>query len=572
MEPRTWVKSITFSDDTTITLKYDDVVIIVGSNNCGKTETLRAITSKISVHASTSVVVKEIVAQLDGTTDDIVNWLTTTAQRIESNVPADPSFEFLGSTVRQSQVQHIWQSGRGLNVLAGFFCRFLTAGDRLHAATTPNSLAFTRQGPQHPIHSLYRDDALEASLSHQFRIAFGSDLIVHRNAGNRVPLHVGLRPKPKAGQDRVSLEYVLEVEKLPELDSQGDGMRSFTAILLYTAVGRYTVLLIDEPEAFLHPPQARHLGRVLLGTGPSGVGASPHVATRQLFVATHSGDVLRGALDTESPRVRVIRLRRHGNVNHARELDNAAINKVWSDPLLRYSNILDGLFHEKVVAAEGDGDCRFFAAIMDAVSGSKSGSSPRRDIMFTHCGGKDRLPLVIRSLRSLDVPVAVVVDFDVLREQQPLRNIVESVGGDWNSVDADWRLVKSAVDAKKPELDTEEVKKDMEEILGKASGAIFPDSAKREIQAVLRRSSPWSTAKAGGLSFIPSGQPTQACSRLFDALETMGVFIVPVGELEKFCRSVGNHGPAWVAEVLKKDLALDPELEDARKFVAKIIA
>ena len=60
--------------------------------------------------------------------------------------------------------------------------------------------------------------------------------------------------------------------------------------------------------------------------------------------------------------------------------------------------------------------------------------------------------------------------------------------------------------------------------------------------------------------------------RLFSALETMGIFVVPVGELEGFCRTVGNHGPGWVAEVLKKNLIADQELEEARNFVAKIIA
>jgi hypothetical protein len=191
--------------------------------------------------------------------------------------------------------------------------------------------------------------------------------------------------------------------------------------------------------------------------------------------------------------------------------------------------------------------------------------------MFTHCGGKGRLPLVVRSLRDLEVPIAVVADFDVLSDEHPLRDIVESTGSDWGTVERDWREVKNAVDSKKPELSTDEVRKDIQEILSRTSGPMFPADSKDQIQKVLRRSSPWSTAKLVGVQFVPSGQPSQACTRLLAGLEAMGIFVVPVGELEGFCKTVGTHGPGWVTEVMSRDLARDGELEAARKFVTNII-
>ena len=51
------------------------------------------------------------------------------------------------------------------------------------------------------------------------------------------------------------------------------------------------------------------------------------------------------------------------------------------------------------------------------------------------------------------------------------------------------------------------------------------------------------------------------------------MWIVPVGELEGFCPSLGGHGPGWVQQVIEeKDLADDPELEEARDFVSRIWA
>ena len=50
---------------------------------------------------------------------------------------------------------------------------------------------------------------------------------------------------------------------MPRLDQQGDGMKSFMGLLLNIVASAYPVVLVDEPEAFLHPPQARLIGRML---------------------------------------------------------------------------------------------------------------------------------------------------------------------------------------------------------------------------------------------------------------------------------------------------------------------
>ena len=54
-------------------------------------------------------------------------------------------------------------------------------------------------------------------------------------------------------------------------------------------------------------------------------------------------------------------------------------------------------------------------------------------------------------------------------------------------------------------------------------------------------------------------------------LKDRGLLILEVGELESFVKSVGNHGPKWVNEVLSKNLKDDPELEVARQFVTQLI-
>ena len=66
-------------------------------------------------------------------------------------------------------------------------------------------------------------------------------------------------------------------------------MRSFASVILHLlAPITPSILLLDEPEAFLHPPQARLLGEII---------AKEKSHRAQLFVATHSSDVLQGLMN-----------------------------------------------------------------------------------------------------------------------------------------------------------------------------------------------------------------------------------------------------------------------------------
>ena len=153
-------------------------------------------------------------------------------------------------------------------------------------------------------------------------------------------------------------------------------MRSFAGILLDVFTTHKTVTMIDEPEAFLHPPQARLLGRMLVKNKPN---------DRQLFISTHSEDFLKGLLDADSENVKIVRIDREGNINRIKVLDNEGVKNLWKDSILRYSNILSGLFHSKVVICESDTDCRFYQAIMNSLYEAENKTSP--DVLFTHCGG-----------------------------------------------------------------------------------------------------------------------------------------------------------------------------------------
>ncbi len=324
-------------------------------------------------------------------------------------------------------------------------------------------------------------------------------------------------------------------------------------------ISNHSILFIDEPEAFLHPPQAKLLGKMLAKDLPT---------ERQLFLATHSEDFLIGLLDANVTNLKIIRIQRDGAINKVSVLSSSDLNSIWNDSLLRHSNVLNGLFHSKVVVCESDSDCRFFAAILSALHDNSNTVSP--DILFIHCGGKHRIPIVIKSLTKLNVPIKVVSDFDVLNDINPLKEMFEELGGVWTDVENDWNIVKTSIEQKRPELETQDVKKEIDKVFQSTSDRIFSKDKILEIQKTLKKASAWAHAKEVGKAFIPSGDPTRAFERIQSKFKEKGLFILEVGELESFAKSLGNHGPKWVSEVLTKNLKTDSELETARQFVIQL--
>ncbi len=554
------IRKLMISDETLLEFDPGSILVIVGPNNCGKSEALRGIRARAESADAENPVIKFVGVDRQGSKEDLMAWLETVAIR-SPNPPTNHRYRTLGVTAHQTDFESAWDEGQMFGNASRFFVHLLTTEERLSAANPANQIRLTTDPPVHPLHFLQKDDALEKTISDIFRKAFNKDFVIHRNAGSQVPALVGDKPTPTEEEDRVSISYLKRLEKLSPIQEQGDGMRSFAGVVLHTSVGPESVLLVDEPEAFLHPPQARLMGNLLVSGKPG---------FRQLFIATHSGDVLRGILDADSSKVEVLRLSRDGDVNKASLLDAASISELWSDPLLRYSNVLDGLFHEMVVVCESDGDCRFYSAILDAVVQAE-GESVRPAVMFTHCGGKDRMHVVSGALDKVGVPIRMVLDFDVLRSEYPLRRIVESVGGDWSSLEQDYLIVKNAVDSKKPELDSVEVSEQICKVIEQVGEGAFPDEARNRIRGIMKRSTPWSIAKTVGSSWVPSGGPTQALKRLFMKLKNLGIFVVPVGEVEGFYKKHSGHGPKWVNKVLAEDMVNDPDLEEARQFVFGMI-
>ncbi|OAV73650.1 putative ATPase [Bacteroidales bacterium Barb6] len=551
-KPEVFVKNITFNDGNTFEFNKSDIVVFTGANNAGKSQVLREILQDIE---SSDKNLKMILTKLES--DFVGN-----VEELLSNMKKDnQGFYLIGHShrIKENDINYFWRKDT-FSTLSRYFINHLNTEQRLVSSNSPSSFDTIKENPQHPIQYLYMDDEKEQELSSYFHQAFGMDLIVDRGAGKIIPLFVGKKPRFEQGEDRVSTSYRKRLTSLPLLQSQGDGMRSFAGILLDTFTSHHTVTLIDEPEAFLHPPQARLLGKML---------AKNTQNRRQLFISTHSEDFLKGLLDADNENVKIIRINREENINHMNILRNEDIKKLWKDPILRYSNILSGLFHSKVVICEGDTDCRFYQAVMNSLYDEDGAISP--DILFTHCGGKKRLKTVIAALKSLNVKIVTVADIDVLNNKDDFKGITDSLSIEWTALESKWNVIDNYVKSQRAQLDTDEVKKEISQILEAVSINPFPKDEADKIKKTLKSSTAWSKIKEVGKAFF-GGESYTNFNDIDSICRTNGLFIVPVGELECFYKPNANHGTKWVNEVLEKvDLKNEAELESAHKFVKDII-
>ncbi|MCZ0939551.1 MAG: AAA family ATPase [Caldilineaceae bacterium] len=558
--PKLFFSTVTFSDGTTLTLDEDDIVVFVGPNNAGKSAALRELEAWVA-RSQPGLVVKSAEMTKKGTKDDLRAYLEAKAQKTGDS--ANLHYGGIGYNIHHTNLSY-FDNLTDRHPVAPFFAKQLATESRITDSNAAPGIALFQDIPSHPIHLLLMDETLSKDISKKFKHAFGEDLTPFRAGGNRFPLYVGEKPVVPTGKDELSKEFVdaLLDTNVP-LEAQGDGMRSFAAVTLNVlAAGTHSIQFLDEPEAFLHPPQARLLARYI---------AESKTGTSQLFIATHNTDVLEGLIEGGSDKVRIVRLRREGDVNPIKELSKEKTESITKDTLARFSRVFDGVFFEHVVICEGDADCMFYQSLLSlpSISGDR-----RPDVLFVHASGKHRMAKLADALRSLDVPVSVIADMDILNDEDLFRNLFEKLGGNWEQVKTHRSAVADQVVNQRPPLDAEQVAKQItKELKGVAGRGEFPKERERAIKRILKSASPWSAVKSSGRSALSPGESIRHFDKLCAKCSDHRLWIVPVGELEGFCRSIGAHGPGFVEKVLEeRDLEADNELQKAREFVEQVWA
>lgn len=538
-----YVSEIRFNNGETVDIKPNDIILFVGPNNTGKSQALKDIYALSKEKVPTTVVNDVKITKYEGKISSLLDFIS-----VGINHGSYTSYQVLGGVVTvHSFTDQEFLSSPYYDNCREVFVANLDTSARLSICQPAGSIP--RNAPkQHPIHYAAFTSSYRKWLSESFKKAFGIEMIPNTQFGGVIPLCLGEAVKfYEEFEDEQSRQeaYATVLESYKQVQEQGDGIKSFTGILLYLMLNYYCTYLIDEPESFLHPPQAKIMGQII-GETLSG--------DQQAFISTHSEELVKGLLDVCPERLKIIRITRIEDINEFSVLDNNELTKVWKDPLLRYSNIMSGLFHKTVVLCESDADCQMYSIIENYI---KQKNGKYSETLFIHCGGKQRMAKVITALHALNVDVHLVADLDVLNSESIIKEIANAYDIQWTTIRNDYNILASNLHSNRERVNRKEAKSSISQILcEKADDSLSQDEI-RKIREAVKTTSKWDDFKKMGVAAIPSGDASVAFGRINAKFKSVGIHLVPVGELECFIKEVGGHGPMWVNNVLENYPDLD---------------
>ena len=316
------------------------------------------------------------------------------------------------------------------------------------------------------------------------------------------------------------------------IESFSDGVKAFTGMIMEVTAGDPQIILIDEPEAFLHPSLAEKLGSELSRAASTG---------KRVFVSTHSPAFVMGCVQSGVP-LNIIRLTYQKGVATSRVLPSGEVSRLMRNPLLRSTGVLSGLFYESVVVTEGDSDRAFYQEINQRLLSY----DPERGIpncLFLNAQNKDTIHDIINPLRELGIPTVGILDIDVVVPDFQLR-----------------RLLKAAHVPEGLHTSLSTLRKTVCDSL-KATGLDMKTK--------------------GGLSTLDSGE-RETANNLLNQLSDYGIFVVPDGELESWLKSLSAKSYSknqWLIQMFKR-MGEDPDApdyvrpadDDVWQFMSKIKA
>ena len=554
--PEFYISEITCGDGTQIPINANDIIVFVGPNNSGKSQALKDIgNDSHGINVPKKVIPKAKIKCDEQASEEYEIFIKENAKEQISG--SEVCYSGTGFSVYLKHMKSYLRKGND-STIAQFFITSLPTENRLTAANP--AVAISRDNvPTHPIHRLVQNSDYREKIAQYFRRAFGENIIPNPQNITNIPLRLGNDVKLedlKANSAQEAFDAYSDIlSEYPMLHQQGDGMRSFTGIILSLIAEQYNTFIIDEPESFLHPPQATIMGQVI----------SELAYNRQVFISTHSQHIVKGLLDKDPKRVKIIRITRpQKNQNTFSILDNEKISDLWKDPLLKHSDIMDGMFYKNVVICESDADCRFYSMINSFLKEQQQKFS---ETLFVHCGGKGRMKKVVQALKSLNIDFRVIPDIDLLNDKSTLQALVEACGGTWNK-EREYNALTNALSDIKNETGSAILTQIQNEIGADLNTPLSRNKIEK-LQKMLTVKSKWDKIKESGIAGAPRGDATVALKSIVQFLNELKIFLVTCGELECFIKDAGGHGPEWLNNVLEnhRDISAE-EYKAARDFVA----
>ena len=339
-----------------------------------------------------------------------------------------------------------------------------------------------------------------SSISETVKRLFHKDIALDNTTSRQVVIPVVSEDFSSYRNSHDSPEKLTYMENATLLRNEGDGFRSYVTILLTVMGASKPILLVDEPEAFLHPTYAMELGKQL------GTMLAESSALQNAFISTHSSYFLQGILDSAASDLSLIRLKRNGGKSTFNILDKDKIEtlKNRSDYSPQY---MDALFSKKAILVEAPRDAIIYSAICDKITEI---DNP----IFVSTNGKDAFKGVKQFYTASGLPCRCICDFDIINDHDKFKNLMKAF-----SVDLEVR--QRALNA------ADELKKTYRDL------AIEKVSDKKDIASLIKE-----RYKKDVFIDIPDSL-RQDCRNSLHDLIRFGIYVLTTGELESLFEDRG---------------------------------
>jgi ABC-type Mn2+/Zn2+ transport system ATPase subunit len=559
------IENVTLDDGFTIS--PGDLTVIVGPNNSGKSRFLKDLLSLASGKRA-GTIISEARFSLPISFESLCAAYEPLVRRLHDKSIGGSVWRHLGSTLvkeeqnatagkwpesfksefmtRRTSQQHFGSTyGKGL-------VAYINTEDRLRLIKESPSQSEDNE-TANLLQAMYSaGKPAEMQLREEVKRAFHTEVALDFTVPRRLMLRVGSGVDELPADPRDAKQMM---NAFPPLDEQGDGLRSYAGAVAAMIISKRPLILFDEPEAFLHPPQAYLLGEFIARhAGPD----------RQVVVATHSADVLRGIIGRRQDLL-IVRVDRMSNAKQFRTLSVERVTQIARDPLLSTARVLEGLFYEAAVIVEAESDARLYMTATQK-------RSPGSDVHFVNADNKQTVPKIMQPYREMGVRCIGIVDFDVLSDPTEFRKQLEVLPlspGDFTTARELAEKIAKHVDSTPIDqiLDsTAKLVANCADMLLKAKSASLSEkertatTVRRDAERIKSQTSKWKTYKEHGRNALP---PT--IQAYFDELHAIclsgGLLINPAGELESLLTEYGVSYSTQKNDWIQRAITLVPNLD-----------
>ncbi len=515
------LKSITlrFTENEPLEITTAGVTIFVGPNNSGKSLVLKELQTAFS--SNTPYTTGKVLQDFE------IEWpeLTEVQTLIDSLIPLqtnDIQFEHLNlgalspyhggshsvhyptmlEMVRTRQNKAWWVS----QVLRWELIRL--DGRTRFDLTNDQTGGDLQSASSNMLTHLFKNDFLRQKVREQIFDAFGLYYVIDPTNLGQLRIKLSQRP-PLDDEQSLNVAARAYHGQALHIKEASDGVQAFTGITTAILSAKFHTVLIDEPEAFLHPPLARKLGRNLAKLNSERGGC--------LMASTHSSDFLMGCLQGAAD-VSVIRLEYNNGRSRGKMVNADQLREFFRRPLMRSANVISALFHDGVVVCESDNDRAFYSEIYYRLV-QQEPDAP--SLLFVNAQNKQTIRDIIGPLRQFGVPAVGIADID----------LVNDFGKNWTG----WMKAAQIPRDQYHSYRTTRL----------ATAKIF-EATGRNIKT------------DGGINLL-GGDDFAGAATFFDSLDKYGIFAVRNGEVENWLENLNVPGDKtkWTIAMLNR-LGSDP--------------